>query len=59
VVDLGSGDGRIVIAAATQHQARGLGIDYDPTLIAESRANAAAQRRLAPSGCTSRRHPSR
>jgi hypothetical protein len=41
VVDLGSGDGRIVIAAATRHQARGLGIDYDPTLIAESRANAA------------------
>jgi hypothetical protein len=41
VVDLGSGDGRIVIAAATQHGARGLGIDYDPTLIAESRANAA------------------
>lgn len=41
VVDLGSGDGRIVIAAATQHHARGLGIDYDHTLIAESRANAA------------------
>jgi Methyltransferase domain len=41
VVDLGSGDGRIVIAAATQRQARGLGIDYDHTLIAESRANAA------------------
>jgi hypothetical protein len=41
VVDLGSGDGRIVIAAAKQYGARGLGIDYDPTLIAESRANAA------------------
>jgi hypothetical protein len=41
VVDLGSGDGRIVIRAATQYGARGLGIDYDHTLIAESRANAA------------------
>jgi hypothetical protein len=43
VVDLGSGDGRIVIAAAKQYQARGLGIDYDLTLIAESRANADRQ----------------
>jgi len=41
VVDLGSGDGRIVIAAAKQYQARALGIDYDQTLIAQSRANAA------------------
>jgi Methyltransferase domain len=40
VVDLGSGDGRIVIAAAKQYHARGLGIDYDRTLIAQSRANA-------------------
>jgi len=40
VVDLGSGDGRIVITAAKRFQARGLGIDYDPWLIAESRANA-------------------
>lgn len=39
VIDLGSGDGRIVIAAA-RHGARGLGIDYDQTLIAASRANA-------------------
>jgi len=43
VVDLGSGDGRIVIAAAKQHHARGLGIDYDQTLIAESRASAARE----------------
>jgi SAM-dependent methyltransferase len=43
VVDLGSGDGRIVIRAAKHHGARGLGIDYDPTLIAESRANAARE----------------
>jgi hypothetical protein len=41
VVDLGSGDGRIVIAAAQQYGARALGIDYDPWLIAESRRNAA------------------
>jgi SAM-dependent methyltransferase len=40
VVDLGSGDGRIVIAAAKRYHARGLGIDYDQTLIVESRANA-------------------
>jgi Methyltransferase domain len=43
VVDLGSGDGRIVIAAAKQYHARGLGIDYDRTLITESRANAARE----------------
>lgn len=41
VIDLGSGDGRIVIAAAKRYGARGLGIDYDSSLIAESRANAA------------------
>ena len=40
VIDLGSGDGRIVIAAAKRYQARGLGIDLDAWLIAESRANA-------------------
>jgi SAM-dependent methyltransferase len=43
VVDLGSGDGRIVIAAAKRYHARGLGIDYDQTLIARSRANAARE----------------
>ena len=41
VVDLGSGDGRIVITAATRFGARGLGIDYDEALIAKSRAAAA------------------
>jgi hypothetical protein len=41
VIDLGSGDGRIVIAAAKRYRARGLGIDYDRTLIAKSRASAA------------------
>jgi hypothetical protein len=38
--DLGSGDGRIVIAAAKQYGARGVGIDLDPDRIRESRANA-------------------
>lgn len=43
LVDLGSGDGRIVITAARRYGARGLGIDYDHTLIVESRANAARE----------------
>ena len=42
VVDLGSGDGRIPIAAAKQYGARGIGLDIDPQRIAESRANAKA-----------------
>jgi SAM-dependent methyltransferase len=40
VYDLGSGDGRIVIMAAKEFGARGVGIDIDPELIAEARANA-------------------
>jgi precorrin-6B methylase 2 len=40
VYDLGCGDGRIVISAAQQYGARGVGIDIDPTRIAESNANA-------------------
>jgi SAM-dependent methyltransferase len=39
VYDLGSGDGRIVIAAA-QRGARGVGIDIDPERISEANANA-------------------
>jgi SAM-dependent methyltransferase len=42
VVDLGSGDGRILIAAARSNGARGLGVDIDPARIAESNANARA-----------------
>ena len=42
VYDLGSGDGRIPIAAARQHGARGVGVDIDPQRIAEARANARA-----------------
>ena len=40
VYDLGSGDGRIVITAASRHGARGIGIDIDPQRIKESRQNA-------------------
>jgi SAM-dependent methyltransferase len=40
VYDLGSGDGRIVIAAAKKYGARGVGIDIDPERIQEARANA-------------------
>jgi SAM-dependent methyltransferase len=41
VMDLGCGDGRIVIAAA-QRGARGIGIDLDPQRILEANANARA-----------------
>ena len=40
VYDLGSGDGRIVIAAARDFGARGVGIELDPDLVAESVKNA-------------------
>ena len=42
VYDLGCGDGRIIIAAAERHGARGVGIDIDPRRIEE--ANDAARR---------------
>ena len=42
VVDLGSGDGRILIAAARSLGARGLGVDIDPARIREANANARA-----------------
>ncbi|PSQ89500.1 MAG: SAM-dependent methyltransferase [Bacteroidetes bacterium QS_8_64_10] len=40
VYDLGSGDGRIVIAAAKQHGVRGVGIEIDSARVAEARKNA-------------------
>ncbi|MEZ0494833.1 cyclopropane-fatty-acyl-phospholipid synthase family protein [Sphingomonas sp. IW22] len=40
VFDLGSGDGRIPIAAARDFGARGVGIELDPRLVAVARANA-------------------
>jgi len=42
VIDLGSGDGRIVITAAQKHGARGRGYDIDGELVA--RSNAAARK---------------
>jgi len=41
VVDLGSGDGRMVIAAA-KRGARALGVEYEPEMVALARRNAAA-----------------
>jgi len=40
VYDLGSGDGRIVIAAARDFGARAVGVEIDPKLVHESRQNA-------------------
>ncbi len=39
VYDLGCGDGRIVIAAAQNYGARGVGIDIDPERVAEATEN--------------------
>jgi precorrin-6B methylase 2 len=41
VVDLGSGDGRLVIAAA-KRGARAMGVEYDPEMVALAQRNAAA-----------------
>lgn len=41
LIDLGSGDGRIVITAAKQYGARGLGIDLNRKLVELSKKNAA------------------
>jgi SAM-dependent methyltransferase len=40
LIDLGSGDGRIVIEAAKRAGARGLGVDIDPRLVRLARDNA-------------------
>ncbi len=40
VIDLGSGDGRVVIAAVSKFGARGIGVDLDPERILESDYNA-------------------
>jgi SAM-dependent methyltransferase len=40
VYDLGSGDGRIPIAAARDYGAKGVGIDIDPQRVKEARDNA-------------------
>jgi hypothetical protein len=43
VYDLGSGDGKIVIAAAKQFGATGVGIEYDEGLVEHARCLAAAE----------------
>jgi len=43
VIDLGSGDGRIVISAAKQHGARGFGVEIDGALVSEARREARRQ----------------
>ena len=43
VVDLGSGDGRIVLTAALRYSARGMGVDIDPELV--DRSNNEAEKR--------------
>lgn len=40
VYDLGSGDGRIPVLAAKIYDARGVGVEIDPELVAESRKRA-------------------
>lgn len=40
VIDLGCGDGRIVVTAAEKFGARGMGFDLNPQRIAEARENA-------------------
>ena len=40
VYDLGSGDGRIVITAARDFGARGVGVEIDPALVTRAQANA-------------------
>lgn len=42
LIDLGSGDGRIPIAAAKRFGIRASGVDIDPKRVAEARANARA-----------------
>ena len=42
VIDLGSGDGKIAIAAAKRFGARALGIEYNPDMVTLSQKNAAA-----------------
>lgn len=42
LIDLGSGDGRIPIAAAKRYGVRGLGVDLDPARVREADENARA-----------------
>jgi SAM-dependent methyltransferase len=42
--DLGCGDGRIVVRAASRFGCKGVGVDLNPERVAEARANAASQK---------------
>jgi SAM-dependent methyltransferase len=42
LIDLGAGDGRVVILAAARYGARGLGVEIDPQLVKRAQANAKA-----------------
>ena len=42
LIDLGSGDGRIVVTAAKKYGTRGFGVDLNPTRISEANENARA-----------------
>jgi 16S rRNA A1518/A1519 N6-dimethyltransferase RsmA/KsgA/DIM1 with predicted DNA glycosylase/AP lyase activity len=42
VYDLGCGDGRILVAAAQHHGARGVGVELDSDLVQQARSNVAA-----------------
>ena len=42
LVDLGSGDGRIVITAAKRYGIEAVGVEINPALVRQARANAAA-----------------
>jgi len=42
VIDLGSGDGRVIILAAKRFEATGLGVEIDPALVEKSKASARA-----------------
>jgi len=42
VVDLGSGDGKIVIAAAKKFGARSMGVEFDPEMVKHAQRNAQA-----------------
>jgi Histone methylation protein DOT1 len=42
LIDLGSGDGRIVILAAKRYGARGLGVEIVPDLVRQSRLHASS-----------------
>jgi hypothetical protein len=43
LIDLGSGDGRLVIAAAKRHGTRGFGVDIDPSLVRTAKLEAQRQ----------------